>query len=132
MHKPVAGTPQGGVISPMLSNVYLHHVLDEWFEEVAKPRLHGRCQLVRFADDFVIAFEDRHDHMRRRAELKRFDQVMVQVGIQTGLTKGVDHRAGRPGCDKPCFKAGLRRVVERAPLPGLKRDPRVRRSGGGC
>ena len=53
LHKPVAGTPQGGVISPMLSNVYLHHVLDEWFEEVAKPRLHGRCQLVRFADDFV-------------------------------------------------------------------------------
>ena len=48
----------------MLSNVYLHHVLDEWFEEVAKPRLHGRCQLVRFADDFVIAFEDRHSGKR--------------------------------------------------------------------
>ena len=51
LHRPVAGTPQGGVISPMLSNVYLHHVLDEWFENVAKPRLNGQCQLVRFADD---------------------------------------------------------------------------------
>ena len=52
------------MISPMLSNVYLHHVLDEWFEKVAKPRLHGRCQLVRFVDDFVIAFEDRHSGKR--------------------------------------------------------------------
>ena len=60
LHKPVAGTPQGGVISPTLSNIYLHHVLDEWFENVAKPRLNGQCQLVRFADDFVIALEDRH------------------------------------------------------------------------
>ena len=41
LHRPVAGAPQGGVISPMLSNIYLHHVLDEWFEKVAKPRLHG-------------------------------------------------------------------------------------------
>ena len=50
VHRPVAGTPQGGVISPILSNIFLHHVLDEWFENVAKPRLRGNCQLVRFAD----------------------------------------------------------------------------------
>ena len=50
VHRPVPGTPQGGVISPMVEH-FLHHVLDEWFEHVARPRLRGRCQLVRYADD---------------------------------------------------------------------------------
>jgi RNA-directed DNA polymerase len=53
---PEAGTPQGGVISPLLANVYLHYVLDVWFEEVVKPRLKGRAFLVRYADDFVMGF----------------------------------------------------------------------------
>jgi group II intron reverse transcriptase/maturase len=48
---PEAGTPQGGVISPLLANIYLHYVLDEWFEEVVKPCLKGRAFLVRYADD---------------------------------------------------------------------------------
>jgi len=48
-----SGSPQGGVISPLLSNIYLHHVLDEWYEKEVKPRLKGRSFLVRFADDFV-------------------------------------------------------------------------------
>jgi RNA-directed DNA polymerase len=48
---PESGTPQGGVISAMLSNVYLHVVLDTWFESEVKPRLRGRAKLVRFADD---------------------------------------------------------------------------------
>ena len=51
-----AGTPQGGVISPLLANVYLHYVLDVWFEEAVKPRLKGRAFLVRYADDFVMGF----------------------------------------------------------------------------
>jgi len=50
---PEAGTPQGGVISPLLANVYLHEVLDAWFERDVKPRLKGRAFLVRFADDSV-------------------------------------------------------------------------------
>ena len=58
------GTPQGGVISPLISNVFLHHVLDDWFERTVKQRLRGRCQLVRYADDCVIAFEDRRDGER--------------------------------------------------------------------
>ncbi len=45
------GSPQGGVISPLISNIYLHHVLDEWFETVVRPRLKGRSILVRYADD---------------------------------------------------------------------------------
>ncbi len=48
---PDAGTPQGGVVSPMLANVYLHDALDKWFERDARPRLRGRARMVRFADD---------------------------------------------------------------------------------
>lgn len=67
--RPAAGTPQGGVISPLLANVYLHTVLDVWFETVAKPRLRGRAFLVRYADDFVIVFEHRDDAERVYAAL---------------------------------------------------------------
>ena len=49
------GSPQGGVISPLLANIVLHHVLDEWFESEVRPRLKGRCTLVRYADDAVLA-----------------------------------------------------------------------------
>lgn len=58
---PEAGTPQGGVISPTLSNIYLHEVLDSWFERQIKPRLQGRAELIRFADDFVVVCEKRED-----------------------------------------------------------------------
>ncbi len=51
---PDSGTPQGGVVSPLLSNVFLHYVLDQWFEQDVKPRMRGRAFLVRYADDFVI------------------------------------------------------------------------------
>ncbi len=57
------GTPQGGVISPLRANIYLHHVLDEWFETEVKPRLKGRAQLIRYAD-FVIVFADSVDAHR--------------------------------------------------------------------
>jgi RNA-directed DNA polymerase len=58
------GSPQGGVISPMLSNVYLHYVLDVWFEQEVRPRMQGRAFLVRFADDFVMGFEHEGDARR--------------------------------------------------------------------
>ena len=61
---PEAGTPQGGVISPILANIYLHEVLDEWFARQVVPRLAGRAILVRFADDLVIIFEDERDARR--------------------------------------------------------------------
>jgi RNA-directed DNA polymerase len=48
---PEAGSPQGGVLSPILSNIFLHFVLDEWFVRDVQPRMHGRCFLLRFADD---------------------------------------------------------------------------------
>jgi RNA-directed DNA polymerase len=61
---PEAGTPQGGVISPILANVYLHEVLDEWFARQVVPRLAGRATLVRYADDLVIIFEHERDARR--------------------------------------------------------------------
>jgi len=61
---PEAGTPQGGVISPLLANIYLHYVLDEWFEQDVKPRLKGRAFLVRYADDFVMGFACEADARR--------------------------------------------------------------------
>ena len=51
------GTPQGGLISPVLANVYLHYVLDLWFERRVKPNLKGEAYLVRYADDFIIMFQ---------------------------------------------------------------------------
>ena len=70
-------------------------MLDEWFEEVAKPRLHGRCQLVRFADDFVIAFEDRHSGKRM---LDALGKRLGRYGLTLHETKTryVDFRRRRP------------------------------------
>jgi RNA-directed DNA polymerase len=61
---PEEGTPQGGVISPLLANVYLHYVLDVWFEREVKPRLKGRAFLTRYADDFVMGFACEEDARR--------------------------------------------------------------------
>jgi RNA-directed DNA polymerase len=61
---PEAGTPQGGVVSPLLANVYLHYVLDVWFEREVKPRLKGRAFLLRYADDFVMGFACEDDARR--------------------------------------------------------------------
>ena len=58
------GTPQGGSISVMLSNVYLHYVLDLWFERVVKPRLRGEAYMIRYIDDFVMCFQYREDALR--------------------------------------------------------------------
>jgi group II intron reverse transcriptase/maturase len=63
------GTPQGGTISPIIANVYLHYVLDEWFVKEVQPRLKGRCFLVRFADDAVLGFEYEEDACRVREVL---------------------------------------------------------------
>jgi group II intron reverse transcriptase/maturase len=58
------GTAQGSVLSPLLGNIYLHYVLDLWFEQEVKPRLRGRANLVRYADDFIIGFETEEDARR--------------------------------------------------------------------
>jgi group II intron reverse transcriptase/maturase len=62
--EPDTGTAQGSVLSPLLGNVYLHYVLDLWFEREVKPRLRGEAHLVRYADDFVMTFETKDDAER--------------------------------------------------------------------
>jgi RNA-directed DNA polymerase len=77
---PQAGTPQGGVISPLLANIYLHYVLDVWFEDEVKPRLRGQAFLVRYADDMVIGFTDASDAQRVQAVLpKRFGKYGLEL-----------------------------------------------------
>ena len=58
---PVTGTPQGGVVSAVLANIYLHYALDLWFEKVVKPNCRGDVYLMRFADDFLAGFQYKSD-----------------------------------------------------------------------
>lgn len=86
---PETGTPQGGVISPLLANVYLHEVLDMWWEREVRPRMSGRTALVRYADDFVLVFETEEDARRVEAVLsKRFEKYGLKLHPEkTRLTK---------------------------------------------
>lgn len=72
---PESGTPQGGVISPLLANIYLHEVVDQWFVRDVKPRLHGDAFVIRYADDLVICFS-REDDARRVMDVlpRRFEK----------------------------------------------------------
>jgi hypothetical protein len=95
------GSPQGGAISPCLSNIFLHHVLDEWFESEVRPHLTGRCTLIRFADDAVLAFEDFLDAKRVLGVLgKRL--ARYGLTLHPDKTRFVDFRNNRPnGTDHP-------------------------------
>lgn len=77
---PEKGTPQGGVISPLLSNIFLHRVLDDWFVKEVKPRMKGRCFIIRWADDFIMGFELESDVRRVLAVLpKRFNRFGLSL-----------------------------------------------------
>ena len=77
---PEEGSPQGGVISPLLANVYLHYVLDVWFEREVQPRLKGRAFLIRYADDFVMGFTYEDDARRVLDVLpKRFGRYGLTI-----------------------------------------------------
>ncbi len=89
------GTPQGGVVSPVLANIYLHHVLDEWFELDVRPRLKGNNILVRYADDSVMAFEVLEDAKRVIDVLgKRLQRHGLK--LHPDKTRLVDFRIYRP------------------------------------
>lgn len=80
--KPVEGTPQGGVISPILANVYLHYVLDLWFEKAIKKNCDGESYLIRFADDFVALFRYARDaemfNRKLRERLAKFSLELAE------------------------------------------------------
>ncbi|WP_354202846.1 reverse transcriptase domain-containing protein [Bradyrhizobium sp. JR4.1] len=79
MHPSEQGTPQGGSISVLLSNLYLHYVLDLWFERVVKGRLRGEARLVRYSDDFVICFQYRSDAIRVQDALRHAEGTRRQA-----------------------------------------------------
>jgi len=95
---PESGSPQGGVISPLLANVYLHYVLDIWFEQEVQPRLAGRAYLIRYADDFVIGFTNEKDAHRVKEVLpKRFGRYGLQIHPEkTRLVRFTKPKDGQP------------------------------------
>jgi RNA-directed DNA polymerase len=79
---PDKGTPQGSVVSPILANVFLHTVLDTWFETEVKPRMKGRCFMVRYCDDFIMGFELKTDAERLYEVLpKRFEKYSLELNM---------------------------------------------------
>jgi RNA-directed DNA polymerase len=93
------GTPQGGVISPLLSNIFLHEVLDKWFVQMIQPRLHGKGFLVRYADDFVMGFQRKEDAERVMEVLpKRF--ARYGLTLHMGKTRIVPFKRPGAGEDK--------------------------------
>jgi len=81
---PATGTPQGGIVSPILANVYLHYALDLWFEKQIKPMSQSSALLIRFADDFVCAFQHKKDAERFMEQL---GTRMGKFGLETAPDK---------------------------------------------
>jgi len=118
---PEEGTPQGGLVSPLLSNIYLHYVLDEWFSEQIQPLLKGGSFIVRYADDFILGFVNKEDAMRVMEVLpKRFGRYKLSLhpdktklidlesesgkGIRSFDFLGFTHYKGKSRQGKPVLK----------------------------
>ena len=106
--KSTKGTPQGGVISPLLANIFLHDVLDVWFHRYARPLIEGRAQLVRYADDFVIACE-------HKADAERFHKGIYPRFEKFGLTL---HPRRRSSCHSS-VRLPAAQTIRRAGLPRI-------------
>jgi group II intron reverse transcriptase/maturase len=91
---PLTGTPQGGVVSPVLANIYLHYVLDLWFERVVRPQQQGRSRMIRYADDFVACFEHRHEAQAFEKALKA---RLAKFGLEVATDKTKTLRFGSNG-----------------------------------
>ena len=98
------GCPQGSIISPVLANIYLHHVIDEWFESIKDSHIRGRAELIRYADDMVFTFE-------RQEEAQRFYRVLpkrlAKFGLELHASKSQVLPAGL-SCAQQAKKQGRR------------------------
>jgi len=125
--KPTSGTPQGGVISPILANIYLHHVLDDWFKETVQTHCQGDSYLCRYADDFVCAFKDRKDATRYyKALKKRLNRYNLEVAEDKTNILRFSHRKPKSNISFTFlgfeFRWGIsRRTGNRQRYPVLKR-----------
>jgi group II intron reverse transcriptase/maturase len=134
---PQTGTPQGGILSPMLANIYLHHALDEWFEQTVKVHCRGAAYLCRYADDFVCAFEYQSDAERfYRALAGRMESYGLEVAQEkTNLLRfspvrwkdngtfeflGFEFRWGRGRRGRAVIKRRTARKKYRASLAGFQ------------
>ncbi|MBW2603521.1 MAG: group II intron reverse transcriptase/maturase [Deltaproteobacteria bacterium] len=133
---PVTGTPQGGIVSAVLANIYLHFVLDLWFEKIVRPRCRGDVILMRFADDFVCCFQYRDDVRRfykvLGKRLKKFKldlatektQVIKFTRFETENSKvftflGFDFRWGQSREGKPLVTMRTSKKKLRAALAAM-------------
>lgn len=143
---PTEGTPQGGTISPLLSNIYLHYVLDEWFEEQIQPRLKGKSFIIRYADDFLLGFTNEEDAVRvmevlpkrmakyglslhpEKTKLIRMDGEQEQEK-QTFDFLGFTHYMGKSQKGKRILKRQTSRKKLRASLLRMKEWIKLNRHG---
>jgi group II intron reverse transcriptase/maturase len=134
---PVTGTPQGGVVSAVLANIYLHFVLDLWFEKIVKPRCDGDALLMRFADDYVCCFQYHRDLQKlRRVIDKRLEKFNLELSKEkTRVIKftrfetensesftflGFEFRWGRSRKNKPLVKMRTAKKKFRMALTALR------------
>lgn len=135
--QPQSGSPQGGIVSPMLANIYLHYVLDLWFEETVKAHCQGAAYLCRYADDFVCAFQYETDAEKFYNVLdKRLEKFGLEVAEEkTNLLRfspincqdngafeflGFEFRWGLSSRRKPVLKRRTSRKKYRASLANLQ------------
>ena len=105
-YKTDKGTPQGGVISPILANVYLHYVLDLWFEKVVRKQCEGQAYIVRYADDFVCCFQHKREAMQfyesLKLRLKKFNLEIAEDKTKViPFGRFAENNAKRTGNGKP-------------------------------
>ena len=107
-HAAEEGTPQGGIISPVLSNIYLHYALDLWFEKAVVPKLKGYAELIRYCDDFIVCVQKKKDAERILAALK---ERLAKFGLELSAEKTkvipfgryAEENARRKGQKPPAF-----------------------------
>jgi len=113
------GTPQGGIVSPILANIYLHYVLDLWFEYRMKPQCKGVAEIVRYADDFVICVQFKEDadkiHEQLRARIEEFNLELAEdktrvIGVWTVF--GAKMRKAEVKGQRPSTFWGLPTMLE--------------------